>query len=141
MAYKRSSFSQRKLSSQLLYPYMMALKISLIYVLGCERRNPKHIHQHRPKFRSGIFEFVKLDRSSQCRACLVNLDKCLLSSFNQIAFLHMFLGSIFMSLIQLLDMYQTQLKSNQFTSKVCFVEGLANYIENMTLTMSPFGNP
>ena len=37
-------------------------------------------------------------------------------------------------------MYQTQLKSNQFISKVRFVEGLANYIENMTLTIYPFGN-
>ena len=39
-----------------------------------------------------------------------------------------------MSLIQLLGMYQTQLRSIQFTSKMRFVKGLANYIENMTLT-------
>ena len=37
-----------------------------------------------------------------------------------------------MSLILPLDMYQTQFRSTQFTSEVCFVEGLANYIENMT---------
>ena len=41
-----------------------------------------------------------------------------------------------MSLIQPLDMYQTQLKSTQFTSKVHFVEELTNYIENMTLTLT-----
>jgi len=40
-----------------------------------------------------------------------------------------------MALIQLLDMYQTQIRSTQFTSKVCFVKGLVNYIENMTLTL------
>ena len=45
-----------------------------------------------------------------------------------------------MSIIQPLDMYQTQLRSTQFTSKMHFVKGLANYIENMTLTISPFGN-
>ena len=32
-------------------------------------------------------------------------------------------------------MYQTQLRSNQFTNKVRFVKGLVNYIENMTLTI------
>jgi len=39
-----------------------------------------------------------------------------------------------MSLIQPLDIYQTQLRSNQFTSKVRFVKRLVNYIENMPLT-------
>ena len=39
-----------------------------------------------------------------------------------------------MSSIQRLDMYQTQLRSTQFTSKVGFIKGLANYKENMTLT-------
>ena len=39
-----------------------------------------------------------------------------------------------MSLIQLLDMYQTQLRSIKFTSKMRFVKELANYIKNMTLT-------
>ena len=39
-----------------------------------------------------------------------------------------------MFLIQPLDMHQTQLRSTQFTSKMHFVEELANYIENMTLT-------
>ena len=31
-------------------------------------------------------------------------------------------------------MYQTQLRSTQFTSKVRFVKRLANYIDNMNLT-------
>ena len=30
-------------------------------------------------------------------------------------------------------MYQTQLRSTQFTNEVCFVKGLAKYKENMTL--------
>ena len=34
-----------------------------------------------------------------------------------------------MSLIQQLDMYQTQLRSTQFISKVRFVKELANYIK------------
>ena len=41
-----------------------------------------------------------------------------------------------MTLIQPLDMYKTQFGTTQFTSKVCFVEKLANYIENITLTIS-----
>ena len=39
-----------------------------------------------------------------------------------------------MSLIQTFDMYQTQLRSTQFTNKMRFVKRLTNYIENMTLT-------
>ena len=38
-----------------------------------------------------------------------------------------------MSLIPQLDIYQTQLRSTQFTNEVCFVKGLAKYKENMTL--------
>jgi len=71
------AFHRKKLSSYSLYSYMMALKISFIYVLGYKRRNPKQIHQHRPKFRSGIYDFVKLNRLSCCWACPINLDKCL----------------------------------------------------------------
>ena len=41
-----------------------------------------------------------------------------------------------MFLIQPLDVYQTQLRSTQFTNKIFFVKGLANYIETMTLTSS-----
>ena len=54
MVYKCNSFSQIKINSWSLYPYMMALKISLIYVWGCERRIP--IHQLRPNFRSRILK-------------------------------------------------------------------------------------
>ena len=53
-----------KINSWSPYPYVTALNISLIYILSCEKRNLKQIHQHGPKFRSGISEFVKLDRSS-----------------------------------------------------------------------------
>ena len=56
MAYKHSSFSQRKLNSWSEYSYMTALKISLIYVWGCEKRNPKQIYQLGPNFRSGILK-------------------------------------------------------------------------------------
>ena len=68
MVYKRSSFSQRKLNSWSLYPRLTAFKISLIYVESCEKRNPKQIHEHGPKFRFGKSEFVELDRLSLCRA-------------------------------------------------------------------------
>ena len=39
-----------------------------------------------------------------------------------------------MSLIQTFNMYQTQLRSTQFTSKMRFVKRLTNYIEIMTIT-------
>ena len=130
MAYKRSSFSQRKINSWFLYSCVTALNIRVIYIcLVLWKKNPKQIHQHGPKIRSGIFEFIKLNRSSRCR---VNLDRCHLSSyllsFNKTAFLHLFFGLIFMSLIQPLVVYQTQLRSTQFKSKVCFDKRLANYI-------------
>ena len=54
-----------------------------------------------------------------------------LSSFSK-QFFFTYFGSIFMSLILPLDMYQIQLKSTQFTNEVYFVEGLANYTENIT---------
>ena len=97
-----------------------------------KKKNPKQIHQHGLKFRSENSEFVKLNRSSWYRACPVNLNRRYLSSyllsFSKMTFLHLFLGSIFMSLIQPLDMYQTQLRSTQFTSKVRFDKWLTNYI-------------
>ena len=37
-------------------------------------------------------------------------------------------------------MYQTQFRSSQITSKMHFVQGLANYIENMTLKSSTTTN-
>ena len=74
------------------------------------KKNSKQINQHRLKFRSGISKFVELDRSSWCPACPENLDKChlssYLSSFSKTVFIHLFLGLIFMSLIQSLVMYQ-----------------------------------
>ena len=33
-----------------------------------KKKNPKQMHQHGPKIRSRNSEFVKLDRSSLCRA-------------------------------------------------------------------------
>ena len=53
-----------------------------------------------------------------------------LSSFNKTVFLYLFFESIFMSLIQPLDMHQTQFRFTQFTSKVRFIKRLVNYIEN-----------
>ena len=70
-------------------------------------------------------------------SCPVNLDRSFLSSFNKIVFIHLIFGSIFIFLLQPLDMHQTQLRSTKFTSKMHFVEELANYIENMTLTSFP----
>jgi len=46
----------------------MALKISLIYVWSCEKRNHKQIHMLGPNFRSEKLEIVILDRSSFYRA-------------------------------------------------------------------------
>ena len=48
MAYKCNSFSQRKLKSWSLYPCVTTPKISLIYDLGCKKRNPNHSSHHGP---------------------------------------------------------------------------------------------
>ena len=127
MAYNCSK--QRKISSWSLSLSMMAFKIKLIYVQGCEKRNPKQVHQYGPNFRSRNFDIVILDSTSICIELHLILDSNYLSSFKT-TFLHLFLRSIFMSLILPLDMYQTQLRSTQFTSKVRFVKRLANYIDN-----------
>ena len=63
----------------------MALEISLIYVNGCEKRNPKQLHKTRPNFRTGNSEIVILDKSSCCRD-LVNNFSSLVSWTN----LHVF---------------------------------------------------
>ena len=47
---------------------LTTFKICLIYVLGCEKRNPKQIQKPGPKFRSGKLKIVVLDRLSCCRA-------------------------------------------------------------------------
>ena len=47
-----------------MYPCVMTLKISLIYIQGCEKRNPKQIHKIEPNFRSENSNIVILDRSS-----------------------------------------------------------------------------
>ena len=39
-----------------------ALKIILIYVLGCEKRKPKHVYKDWSKIRSGKLIFLNLDR-------------------------------------------------------------------------------
>ena len=47
----------------LVFSYVMAFKISLIYVQGCEKRNPTQIHKLRLKIRSGNLNSHNLDRS------------------------------------------------------------------------------
>ena len=46
----------------------MALKIILIYVWGCEKRNTTQIHMDMREIRSGNSNFVILDRYSFYRA-------------------------------------------------------------------------
>ena len=60
-------------------------------------------------FRSGNSEIVDLDRSSLCRASSLILDSSiveLLSRFNELAFLHLFIGLIFMSLMEPLNIFE-----------------------------------
>ena len=45
-----------------------ALKIILIYVLGCEKRKPKHVYTDWGKIRSGKLIFLNLDREDIYRA-------------------------------------------------------------------------
>ena len=54
---------------------MTAFKISLIYVQGCEKRNPTHICQLGSKIKFGNSDFVDLDKFSFCRASFLNLDR------------------------------------------------------------------
>ena len=46
----------------LVFSYVLASKISLIYGQGCKKRNPTQIHKHEPKIRFGNLNFVILDR-------------------------------------------------------------------------------
>ena len=46
----------------LVFSYVIASKISLIYVQGCEKRNPTQIHKHGPKIIYGNLDFVILNR-------------------------------------------------------------------------------
>ena len=54
---------------------MTALKIILIYVKGCEKRNPIQILKDMRVIRSGKLDFVILDRYSLCRASTIILDR------------------------------------------------------------------
>ena len=46
----------------LVFSYVTASKISLIYVQDCEKRNPTQIHKHGQKIRFGNLNFVILNR-------------------------------------------------------------------------------
>ena len=46
----------------LVFSYVMASKISLIYVQSCEKRKPTQIHKHGPKIKSRNLNFVILNR-------------------------------------------------------------------------------
>ena len=46
----------------LVFSYVTTSKISLIYVQGCEKRNPTQIHKLWPKIRSGNLNSRNLDR-------------------------------------------------------------------------------
>ena len=58
-----------------LHHHVTALKIILIYVEGCEKRNPIQIHMDMNEISSGNFDFVILDRCSYCLASTLNLDR------------------------------------------------------------------
>ena len=53
---------------------MIALKIILIYVKGCEKRNPIQILKDMHVIRFEKSNFVILDRYSLCRVLVVILD-------------------------------------------------------------------
>ena len=83
--------------------YMMTFKISLIYVQGCEKRNPTHTCQHESKIRFGNSDFIDLDRISFCQAffiksqqilLLLSFCRALMNNFSSLV-----LSSIFMALI------------------------------------------
>ena len=57
-----------------LHHHVTALKIILIYVEGCEKRNPTQIHMDMNEISSENFDFAILDRYSCCRALTLNLD-------------------------------------------------------------------
>ena len=91
----QSQFAWTKLYSilvQLVSP-LMALKIILIYVYGCEKRKPKHIPTDWMKKELKNLFFVNLDKYPICREVVeprdldsfLSLDRyrCLLSSFNE----------------------------------------------------------
>ena len=56
-------------------PCIIAFKISLIYVQGCEKRSPTYTCQLRPKIKFGNSDFVDLDRFNFYRASFLNLDR------------------------------------------------------------------
>ena len=53
----------------------MALKLILIYVWGCEKRNPTQIHMDMREIRSENSDFVILDRFIFYRALTLILDR------------------------------------------------------------------
>ena len=123
---------------------LMALKIILLYVQGCEKRKLKHIITDWSQNKTGILFFINLDKClsvelllSSCQATrleqLLKLDRYQPSSFNDMHFFSLFLGQTCMTLTldleaQFLEVLNTsQIYPN--TSKVRFVKGLANYIK------------
>ena len=58
-----------------LHHLVKVLKIILIYVYGCEKRNSTQIFMDMHEVKYGNSNFVILDRYSCCRASTLNLDK------------------------------------------------------------------
>ena len=60
----------------LVFSYVIASKISLIYVQGCEKRNPTQIHKLWPKIRSGNLNSVtSIDWEVLRRCRALNLNR------------------------------------------------------------------
>ena len=109
--------------------HVTAFKISLIYVQGCEKRNPTQIHKHGPKIRYENFDFVILNRQyllSSCRDLDRQLSVRNLSSFNEQHFFTCFLDRfVWLQFFEILNTCQIY----PITSKMHFVERLVNYIK------------
>ena len=69
MVQRRSNFfRENNKPGHFLHVFSCVISISLIYVQGCEKRNPTHTCQLGPKIRSANSNFVDLDRFRFCRA-------------------------------------------------------------------------
>ena len=118
----------------LVFSYMTASKISLIYVQGCEKRNPTQIHKHGPKIRSENLNSRNLDRyldrqymsslikPRQIAICRVAVELsvhryqaiCPTLVNNFFSLVHLFLGPILLALIlDLNNMFLKVLNSSQ----------------------------
>ena len=133
----------------LVFSYVMAFKISLIYVQGCEKRNSTHTCQHVTKIRFENSDFVILDRYIYQAAIETSIDSIVkklsrprqVVSVEQLSGTYPVLMNNHSSLVSWKDLlgFNTKLELLFFevlntsqiypiTSKMCFVKILTNSI-------------